>query len=147
MADVDTALARQVLGVPQPERKPIAKHHRQAIELGAEQGAFLEKQSPCFRERHVESGAPGELLSADTFFVGTLKGVGKVYLHAVVDTYGSDAFGFLHVSKQPKAAVVVLPGRCAAVLPQARSAGEGDPHGQRPRILLDLPPTKSLIVM
>ncbi len=47
-------------------------------------------------------------LSADTFFVGRLKGVGKVYLHAVVDTYGSYAFGFLHVSKQPEAAVAVL---------------------------------------
>ena len=48
------------------------------------------------------------MLSADTFFVGTLKGIGKVYLHAVVDTYGSYAFGFLHVSKQPEAAVAVL---------------------------------------
>jgi transposase InsO family protein len=78
------------------------------IELTGEQVAFLEKQNPCFRERHVESGAPGELLCADTFFVGSLKGVGKVYLHAVVDTYGSYAFGFLHVSKQPEAAVAVL---------------------------------------
>jgi hypothetical protein len=26
----------------------------------------------------------------------------------VVDTYGSDAFGFLHVSKQPEAAVAVV---------------------------------------
>jgi transposase InsO family protein len=49
-----------------------------------------------------------ELLCADTFFVGHLKGVGKVYLHAVVDTFGSYAFGFLHVSKQPEAAVAVL---------------------------------------
>lgn len=56
----------------------------------------------------MESGAPGELLSADTFFAGTLKGVGKVYLHAVVDTFGSYAFSFLHVSKQPEAAVAVL---------------------------------------
>ena len=78
------------------------------LELSAEQTAFLEKRNPCFRERHVESAAPGDLLSADTFFVGTLKGVGKVYLHAVVDTYGSYAFGFLHVSKQPEAAVAVL---------------------------------------
>jgi len=85
-----------------------AKTAEKAIELTAEQAAFLEKMNPCFRERHVESGAPGELLSADTFFVGTLKGVGKVYLHAVVDTYGSYAFGFLHVSKQPEAAVAVL---------------------------------------
>lgn len=51
---------------------------------------------------------PGELLSADNFFVGSLKGVGKVWLHAMFDTYGSYAFGFLHVSKQPEAAVTVL---------------------------------------
>jgi len=56
----------------------------------------------------VESPAPGELLSADTFFVGNLKGVGKAYLHGVVNTHGSYAFGFLHVSKQPEVAVAVL---------------------------------------
>ncbi len=78
------------------------------IELTPEQAAFLERLNPCFRERHVESSRPGELLSADTFMVGTLKGIGRVYLHAVVDTHGSYAFGFLHVSKQPEAAVAVL---------------------------------------
>jgi transposase InsO family protein len=78
------------------------------IELSPEQAAFLEKRNPCFRERHVESGRPGQLLSADTFMVGTLKGIGRVYLHAVVDTLGSYAFGFLHVRKQPEAAVAVL---------------------------------------
>lgn len=70
--------------------------------------AFPEKLNPCIRVRHVESATPRELLSADTFFVGSLKGVGKVYLHAVVDTYGSYTFGFLHVSKQPEAEVPVL---------------------------------------
>lgn len=84
------------------------KNANKKIELTAEQAAFIEKLNPSFRERHVESSAPGELLSADTFFVGNLKGIGKVYLHAVVDTYGSYAFGFLHVSKQPEAAVAVL---------------------------------------
>src|ERR671910_2245857 len=78
------------------------------IELTPEQAAFLERLNPCFRERHVESSRPGELLSADTFMVGTLKGIGRVYLHAVVDTHGSYAFGFLHVSKQPEAAVAVV---------------------------------------
>ena len=77
-------------------------------ELTAEQVAWIEKANPCFRERHVESSRPGELLCADTFFVGTLKGVGKVYLHAVIDTYGSYAFGYLHTSKQPEAAALVL---------------------------------------
>ena len=74
------------------------------IELTAEQVAWIEKATPCFRERHVESSHPGEMLCAETFFVGTLKGVGKVYLHAVVDTYGS----YVHTSKQPEAAAVVL---------------------------------------
>ena len=51
----------------------------------------------------MESSRPGELLSQDTFYVGHLKGMGKVYLHAVVDAFGSHAFGFLHPSKRPEA--------------------------------------------
>jgi transposase InsO family protein len=80
----------------------------QAIELTAEQVEQLEKANPCFRERHVESSRPGELLGQDTFYVGHLKGVGKVYLHVVVDTFSSYAFGFLHTSKLPEAAVAVV---------------------------------------
>lgn len=78
------------------------------VELTAEQAALIEKANPCFRERHVESSRPGELLAQDTFLVGTLKGVGKVYLQAVVDTYGSYAFGFLHIGKLPECAVAIL---------------------------------------
>lgn len=84
------------------------KYLNEGIELTAEQVAKIEKYNPCFKERHVESSKPGELLSADTFFVGTLKGIGKVYLHAVVDTYGSYAFGFLHTGKKPECAVTLL---------------------------------------
>lgn len=84
------------------------KAAQKAIELTPEQVAQIEKYNPCFRERRVESSRPGELLSQDTFYVGTLKGVGRVYLHAVVDTYSSFAFGFLHTSKQPEAAAAVL---------------------------------------
>jgi transposase InsO family protein len=80
----------------------------QIIELSAEQVKFIEKQNPAFRERHVESSQPGELLCQDTFHVGHIKGVGRVYLHVVVDTYSSLAFGFLHTSKRPEAAVAVL---------------------------------------
>jgi hypothetical protein len=36
------------------------------------------------------------------------EGNGKVYLHAVVDTLGSYAFGFLHVSLRSEAAVAML---------------------------------------
>jgi len=76
--------------------------------LSPQQVAWIEKANPCFRERHIESSRPGEMLSQDTFYVGVLKGVGRVYLHAVVDTYGSYAFGFLHTTKQPEAAVAVV---------------------------------------
>jgi transposase InsO family protein len=78
------------------------------IELTPEQVAGIEKSNPCFRERHVESSAPGELLCQDTFYVGQLKGVGKVYLQAVVDTYGSFAFAYLHTGKLPEHAVALL---------------------------------------
>ena len=56
----------------------------------------------------MESSHPGELLSQDTFLVGKLKGVGAVYLHACVDTYGSYAFGFLHTGKKPECAASLL---------------------------------------
>ena len=107
-----------------------------ALELTAEQAAFLEKLNPCFRERHVESAAPGDLLSADTFLVGSLKGAGTVSLHAEVDAYGSYAFGFLHVPKQPEAAVAVLNNN---VLPSAadKTRGEGGLDGQREGVLWD----------
>jgi transposase InsO family protein len=106
---VQNVLNREGLGT-RYERwlKLEEKTAEQEIELTAEQISFIEKQNPCFKERHVESAYPGELLNQDTFFVGHLKGVGKVYLHAVLDTYCSFAFGFLHVSKQPEAAVAVL---------------------------------------
>jgi transposase InsO family protein len=78
------------------------------IDLTEEQIKLIEKANPCFRERHVESPYPGNLLSQDTFTVGVIKGVGRVYLQAVVDTYGSYAFGKLYTSKLPETAADVL---------------------------------------
>jgi len=80
----------------------------EGLELTPEQTQAVEKGNPCYRERHVESSRPGDLLAADTYSVGKCNGIGKVYLHTVVDTYGSSAFGFLHTSKLPAAAVAVL---------------------------------------
>jgi hypothetical protein len=63
----------------------VAKHLLQAalepIELSAEELTQIERTNPCSRERHVESSRPGELFGQDTLFVGTIRGVGKVYLH------------------------------------------------------------------
>jgi len=82
--------------------------HGSDLELTEEQIRLLEKANPCFRERHVESLYPGYLLCQDTFMVGTIKGVGRIYLQAVIDSYGSFAFGKLYTSKLPETAVDVL---------------------------------------
>ena len=82
--------------------------------------AAIERANPCFRERHVESKRPGEFLSQDTFFVGHLKGVGKVWLQAVVDTFGSYGLAYLHTGKLPEHAAAVLHND---VLPQYEAWG------------------------
>jgi transposase InsO family protein len=92
----------------------------QDIDLTEEQIRFLEKANPCYRERKVESPYPGYLLSQDTFHVGRIKGIGRIWLQAVVDTYGSFAFGKLYTSKLPETAVDVLYDR---VLPFYESQG------------------------
>jgi transposase InsO family protein len=84
------------------------QHLEEQIELDEEQIRVLEKHNPCFRERHVESSGPGELLCADTSKVGTLADGTKVILHAAVDTYGSYGFGLVHGSKQPEASALLL---------------------------------------
>jgi hypothetical protein len=78
------------------------------IELTEEQIRLIEKMNPCFKERKVESPYPGYLLCQDTFEVGHLKGIGRVYLQAVIDTYGSHAFGKLYTSRKAPTAADIL---------------------------------------
>ena len=80
----------------------------EGFELTEQQIRLIEKANPCFKERHVESDYPGQLLCQDTFYVGRLKGIGRIYLQAVVDTYGSFGFAKLYTSKRPETAVDVL---------------------------------------
>ena len=97
--------------------RPLAlgrQNAEMAIEITSEQAASPERP-PCRKRRPpasgkgtVEPGAPGELLSAGTFFVGRLEGVGKVCRHAVGGTCGSCAFGLPYVCRPPEAAVAVL---------------------------------------
>lgn len=83
-------------------------HAEKGFELTEQQIRLIEKANPCFKERHVESSYPGQLLCQDTFYVGRLKGVGRIYLQAVIDTYGSFGFAKLYTSKRPETAVDVL---------------------------------------
>jgi hypothetical protein len=61
------------------------------IELKDEQIRLLERFSPEFRERHIEAPHTGALVAAGTFFVGVLKGVGKVYLQTAIDCHSRHA--------------------------------------------------------
>lgn len=78
------------------------------IELSEEQIRLLERFSPEFRERQIETFGVGNPVAVDTFFVGTLKGVGKVYLQSVIDCHSRYAWGRLYTSKLPVTAVHVL---------------------------------------
>ena len=81
---------------------------KRRVKLTEEQIQALERFDPEFRERHIEVHFPGDLVAVDTFFVGTLKGVGKVYLQAVLDCFSRHAWGRLYTSKLPLTAVQVL---------------------------------------
>ena len=87
----------------------LEKHvSEQVIELSAEQVRLLERFSPEFRERHIEVSRTGELVAVDTFMVGSLKGVGRIYMQSVIDCHSRHAWGRLYTSKLPVTAVHVL---------------------------------------
>jgi transposase InsO family protein len=88
--------------------------------LTDDQVRLLERHSVDFRCRHVEASRPGELLNQDTFFWGTLKGVGKVYVQVVVDVFCSIAFAKVYNSKMPITACDLLYDR---VLPFYQALG------------------------
>ena len=78
------------------------------IELSDEQVRLLERFSPEFRERHIVTRHTGDLVAVDTFFVGSLKGVGKVYLQTAIDCFSRYAWARLYTSKLPLTAVHLM---------------------------------------
>jgi len=74
----------------------------------AEEGIILTEAQVAALERkqyddeacgEIETAHPGYLGSQDTFYVGTLKGVGRVYQQTFVDTYSKVAFAKLYTTK------------------------------------------------
>jgi transposase InsO family protein len=59
----------------------------------------------------IETAHPGYLGSQDTFYVGTLKGVGRVYQQTYVDTYSKVAHAKLYNTKTPITAADLLNDR------------------------------------
>ena len=56
----------------------------------------------------IETAHPGYLGSQDTFYVGNLKGVGRIYQQTFVDTYSKIALCKLYTTKTPITAADVL---------------------------------------
>jgi transposase InsO family protein len=77
-----------------------AKSAQEGILLTEEQLAALEKAKEK-REAHgeIESQHPGYLGSQDTYYVGTMKGVGRIYQQTFVDTYSRVAMCKLYTEK------------------------------------------------
>jgi transposase InsO family protein len=87
----------------------LEQHHRETnIELSENHIKLLERFSPEFRERHIQADFTGDLVAMDTFMVGTLKGIGRVYLQTVIDCHSRYAWGRLYTSKVPVTAVQTL---------------------------------------
>jgi transposase InsO family protein len=81
---------------------------KEGFALTDDQIELLSRFSDRFQSRHVESHHPGYLLCQDTFEVGYMKGVGRIYLQAVVDSYNSFGFAKLYTSKQAITAADML---------------------------------------
>lgn len=81
---------------------------KQSIKLTDKQIRLLERFNPEFRERHIEAPHTGALLAVDTFYVGSLKGVGRVYAQTAIDCHSRYAFARLYTTKMPLTAVHLL---------------------------------------
>ena len=83
-----------------------AKVAMEGIILTDAQIAALEKKKKDDEASgEIETAHPGYLGSQDTFYVGNLKGVGRIYQQTFVDTYSKVAFAKLYTTKTPITAV------------------------------------------
>ncbi|MET0106312.1 MAG: IS481 family transposase, partial [Sedimenticola sp.] len=98
-----------------------AKVAEEGLVLTEAQVIALERQQ-TLNEAHgeIETEHPGYLGSQDTYYVGTIKGIGRIYQQTFVDTYSKVAACKLYTTKTPITAADLLNDR---VLPLLESEG------------------------
>ena len=57
------------------------------------------------KEAHIEAHYPGYLLCQDTFYVGTIKGLGRIYQQAGIDVYSNFSFAKVYFDKKAGSAI------------------------------------------
>lgn len=57
------------------------------------------------KTRHLEVNFPGELVGIDLFYIGTIKGIGRIYQFTAVDCYSSFGFAGIYTAKTAANAV------------------------------------------
>ena len=81
--------------------KRLEKHHKDTNcllteqQLAALEGAKEEKQA----HGEIETHHPGFLVAQDTYYVGYIKGVGKIYQQTGIDTFSNVGFAKLYTEK------------------------------------------------
>jgi len=86
-----------------------AKMAQENIILTEEQLAALEKaKQEKEAQGEIETEHPGYLGAQDTFYVGTLKGVGRIYQQTFIDTYSKVAFAKVYNQKHAITAAELL---------------------------------------
>jgi transposase InsO family protein len=91
----------------------VGPHYMLSNLMGATTHIVAKSREPVVSDMklailHIKAPHTGSLVAVDTFHVGTLKGVGKIYLQTAIDCHSRHAWARLYPSKLPITAVHLM---------------------------------------